>query len=374
MHFFFFLLWFSLSIENSDQKETDFSADHDSSNCLNINALTHVGFYNFTVKKECTITALFNDGSVRLFLFTEPFNSDDIEITIDGENVKPGSKYTNGRAIEAKKKATIKFIKENYDEKYVNIWLLPSHFCSHLSLYAYNSYSIDLKIPYTCPQVCIFSPSFDSQDQKFRVSFGINSLDSNHISSLYIKSFYCPYKTSIYSQIAKAKVKNSFIVDFKFNSSKTIKKEKKEDNKKYYDNFIFYKRITNQINQDNAIQKSSIGSVAICNSTHGCVSSFFPPLEVIVEQPNWASNIELIPLSICLGASILFIVLLIILFKKCRKKMRMHSIKDDISGLIPPNSNISVLSPDNSRGNSLKDSNLIDQYFQDKPSDIPGNL
>ena len=54
--------------------------------------------------------------------------------------------------------------------------------------------------------------------------------------------------------------------------------------------------------------------------------------------------------------------------------MRMHSIKDDISGLIPPNSNISVLSPDNSRGNSLKDSNLIDQYFQDKPSDIPGNL
>lgn len=370
MIFLLNLLFFhSFSSQYYDQNKKYDYPNYDNSKCLNTNAISHVGFYNFTIKHECSLTALFNSGSVHMFLFTDPFNTNDFEITIDGDKIETGSIYTNGRVIEAKSEAVIKFRKDYPEDLNVNIWLLPIQFCRSLSLYAYNYYSIDLKIPYTSPEVCIFSPLFDSINSKFKVEFGINSPESDHISSLYTKSYYRPIQTATNSQIVKTKIEGSFIVDFTFNH--TYNPSKNIQGQQYYDNFIFFKRMTNQIkNDDDSIQKSAIGSVSKCNSSNGCVSEFFPPMEVLTERPNWASNIEWVPLLILLGALIVFICLSIFCCKKIVKKYKMMKIKEDISGLIPQdNKNQGVIN-----GNELKSTDLIEEYFPDKPAENHDSL
>ena len=157
---------------------------------------------------------------------------------------------------------------------------------------------------------------------------------------MYTKSFYCPEKIVTGSKILKSKVKGSSIVEFKYNSS--IPTENKNTN--FYNNFIFYKRITNQIdNTGNSNSKSSIGSIEKCNSSHGCFSHFFPPLEVNVEDRNWASDIEIGPCLIALLGLIIFVFLICCLCKRIKKKNMMLSIKEDIHSLIPRNNNESLI-------------------------------
>lgn len=268
----------------------------------------------------------------------------------------------------------LNFSMKTMKKRKINIWLLPSNFCRQISLYAYGGYSIELKVPYTSSEICIFSPSFDSFNGKYKVNFGINSNQNNHISNLYSKSFYCPYKVGKFDEIVKAKVDEPFVAVFKFNSSLL---SKSDNDLKYFENFIFYKRITDQFESNDSSKQISLGSVANCNFSHDCVTSFFPPLEVNVENKKWNSDIELIPLLIVLIASIVGVVLVVFCFKKIKRRIKLNSIKNDISGLIPAkpqNLDITDNNSIESNGNDLKKSDLIDEYFPDKNTDTPNNL
>lgn len=340
--FFLILIIDAFPIQKPPQFDINnfFSKKTDVKTCKDENIISHIGYYSFRVKKKCEIVSSLNSGSVRMFFFYDPIFQIDYNLSIDGQYVDAGPKNANGRSIVGNDNVTIKFYNIFSNKMIVNIWLLPLHLCSNLSLYAYNSYSIDLKIPYTSSEICIFSPSSDSSNNKFKVKFGINSNEPNHISSLYSSSYYCPQTIAKESKIVSTRVYGSYLVEFKFNHSINDSQEiiltptPKPSDINYYLNFIFYKRTTNQVVIDDINLKSSIGSVAKCNSYRGCRSDFFPPLEVHYDEPGLTSNPKIAAYLVFAIVSIIAVIIIIAIFvvriKRQKERINKQKNKDNV--------------------------------------------
>lgn len=236
---------------------------------------TQQGFYNIMIHNDDVIHISLNEGKQTLFFFMPYYPSFYIQnMSIDGIPVK-NNMFPRGFFIKGNINASLEFCSGNKDyEMQANMWIIPSEICQKSSIFTYGSNSI--KITSSITQLCIFSPTFDSSNQKFKIESGIPFDSSFHYTLIYTNNFSNPDFLNYGNKIETYKFKNGNLVKFYSSSPYYIENYTSsglKSSNEYYS--FFYKRKTKTGKIAFTQNECFSDSIYECDSK-GCVYNRIP--------------------------------------------------------------------------------------------------
>ncbi|KAK8836608.1 hypothetical protein M9Y10_037542 [Tritrichomonas musculus] len=313
--FIFVFIKLSFSFDSKIIKDDNFPKQADYEKKSQNLQYSEQGFYNISISEKDTLNIFFKGRKQRLF-FLIPYspNFNIQNVSIDGTLV---SIYPQpiGLSIEGTDNATLTFWSkiDSYQHQ-INFWIIPSELCSNSSTFVYGSNIIELHFRNT--ELCVFSPIFDSNNQKFTIELGVPFDESNHHASIYTKDFVKPYATYYDNDIHSTTVKTGNFVKFNLNQN---------DEKNHYS--IFYRRRTKSIGSPYHQNVCEADSITRCTSD-GCLLDIVDFVSVECNQYDF-ENIIVVLVIVSLFLVIVMILLIYFCLRRNKKKKDLGNLDNN---------------------------------------------
>lgn len=301
--FFFFRTIFSL---NSGELSFNYS------NRLNQNfhdfSYSDPGFYSILLKDGDKISVFLVEGTQKLYLFI-PYQTNFYikELKIDGLIV-PINLHPISFCIEGKNYVTITFYANNDQDNRADFWILPSSLCPKSSSYAYGSNIVEILARGT--QLCVFSPTFDSKNQKFSIEAGIPLITGYHYTSFYTTNYDKPDYLISTDEIQSITIKTGSFVKFYSNFID-------DDGDRLYS--IFFRRKTKSIKVSENDNKCEVNAITRC-SFEGCILDY---VDFVSVKCNKIDVLNITVASVISGIMVL-VILSLVISMYCRSKKKKN--------------------------------------------------
>ncbi|KAK8843558.1 hypothetical protein M9Y10_024615 [Tritrichomonas musculus] len=279
------------------------------------------GFYSVSISNGDAIEFSLDHGKQSIF-FLMPYDPNFYiqDIIIDGIFVSH-SAHPSGLAIEGNDSVILTFKTAVLGlQIQSNFWIIPSDLCQCPSSYVYGKQIVNTHIINS--QLCVFSPIFDSKNQKFKIESGIPFDSLDHYTSFYTVNYQKPDFINYDNIIESHEFTTGNFVKFS-SSDLTLNSPKPNDIEDT--ETLFYKRQTKIKSSSHSENICVVEPFLRCNS-NGCISD---TINIDFKKCSESGpNVVVITVA-CVG-SVLFIALLCLILcclsRRNKKQDSMNTV------------------------------------------------
>lgn len=308
----FIIFFFFISILSITSRSPITSSNTKSRNLT----FSEQGFYSISIEEGDKMIFFLKQSTQKLYFFL-PSSGDFYikDLTIDGTKVSIQS-FPTGFCIEGNENITLTFYMKNNDiNNQVNFWIIPSSLCPKSSSYSFGSNIIEMLVRGS--QTCIFSPTFDSKNQKFTIEAGIPLIKGYHYTSMYTTNYSKSDYTNTDNQIQTNTIKTGAFFKYYLNYI---------DGDEDHLYSIFFRRKTKSKNENSC----DANAVTRCN-VDGCVLDY---IDFVSIKCSKIDTVNIIVAVVIAGVIFLiivsFIIYMLIMSKKRKLNINSEPLNNDV--------------------------------------------